>query len=967
MQELEQSIANEGTQIFNEIKKGQESLFDKQYWLGRMMEWVMKDPGFKVDLFRFVDVLPALVSNEQVAKHIKEYLIQKDRELPQIVGSALKLSSFSFARGLTANAIRKNVSEIAGRFIAGNSIKSAARVLTKLHEEGFTTTIDLLGEKVLSQQESDVYFERYRQVIADLPTIINPDQANVSLKISALTCHLPEEDPEFSVFSAKERILPLLRQARSQKVFINFDLESYQSAEIIYKLFHEIILSDEYKSWPHLGIVVQAYLVKSENYIAMLLEACKARKTPITIRLVKGAYWDYEVVRAQQLGIECPVFKQKAETDHNFERLSKILLDNHHILKPAFGSHNIRSLSHALAYAKKKNIDPSKFEIQMLYGMAEAERKVLRSKNYHVRIYVPIGEMLIGMSYLVRRLLENTSQMGFLKLSHHDRVASDILLAPPLVKNNIQEEILTNFKNQAHLDFTKESERKLFTKNIQDIEQKLPMRIPVIIGGEKYISNFHKEHKSPNNITKIISKIDLADIIAVDKAIKYSQDIFLELNNLGVKTRAEKLVKLADILRHDRYELSALMCHEVGKTWAEADADVIEAIDFCNFYAERALVELETHAVGVTPGEQNHLSYQGRGPTAIIAPWNFPLAIICGMSVAAYVAGNPIIIKPSEQSSATAYYLFERMLKAGFLPQGCHFLPGKGEEVGAYLCEHPQVATICFTGSKAVGLEILQRAYTHIKNQKLIKKVICEMGGKNAIIVDDDADLDEAIAGVIKSAFGYAGQKCSAASRVIILESIRDVFMKRLVEAADSLVMGNSLLPSTELGPVIDTEAYERLQLKIKDLQVDSSSMICHLGESIKGGYFIPPVIVEVKDPQHWLMQEELFGPILAVHVVENLEQALKIANDSFYALTGAFYSRSPHNISLVKQKFNVGNLYINQKCTGAAVNRQPFGGFKMSGTGPKAGGTHYLLSLVDAKATCENTMRRGFTPEVSV
>lgn len=963
--ELEQTIQNEGQELFKAIQKSSDSLFDKQYWLGRMMEWVMKDPSFKVDLFRFVDVLPALVTKDQVAKHIQEYLLKKDRELPQIVGSALKAASLSFARGLAASAIRKNVTEIAQRFIAGHDIKSAAKILSKLHSDGFTTTIDLLGEKVLSNQESDLYFERYQEIIAQLPSASAADQANVSIKISALSCHLHEEDPDFCVKSVKERVLPLLRLAKFHKVFINFDVESYQTSEIVFKLFHELILSDEYRTSPNFGIVVQAYLKNSAASLNALLESCKIRKAPITIRLVKGAYWDYEVVRAEQLGIDCPVFKEKSDTDQNFERLSKLMLENCDLIRPAFGSHNIRSLSHALAYAKKKNIDPKRFEIQMLYGMAEAERRALLERGYNVRIYVPIGDTLVGMSYLVRRLLENTSQMGFLKLSHHDQVAADILLAAPVSKRNVaQDTSRADFQNASHLDFTKISNRKAFAEALNKTQELFPIKVGAFIAGKALKVTKTIDHMSPNNSTQVISQLMLANTEAADQAIAHCVEIFPTLKSKTVAERAAHLINLANILREDRYELAALMCHEVGKTWAEADADVVEAIDFCNYYAQRAVLELGFKPIGLMGGEENTLGYQGRGPTVVIAPWNFPLAILCGMSVGAYVAGNPVIMKPAEQSSLTALYLYQRMLKAGFLAQAVHFLPARGEDVGAYLCDHPHIANICFTGSKSVGHEILKRAQNITKGQKQLKRVICEMGGKNAVIIDDDADLDEAVSAVIYSAFAYAGQKCSAASRVIVVGGIKDLFIKRLTEAADSLIAGNSLQPKTQLGPVINAESYERLQLKIKDLQVDPSIKILHIGENLTGGYFIPPVIVEVMDPGHWVMQEELFGPILALHAVQDLKQALVVANTSIYALTGAIFSRSPENIEYAKSEFNVGNLYINQKCTGAAVGRQPFGGFKMSGTGPKAGGHYYLLSLSDAKSICENTMRRGFTPE---
>lgn len=969
---FDDTVISEGKAIFAAVERGgSESLFDKEYWFGMVMDFVMKDPSFKIDLFRFVDVLPSLVTSDQVAKHIKEYLIKPDRHLPLVISTALKTASMSFAKGIASSAIKKNVVDMASRFIAGTDIHDAMKRLKKLEAEGFSFTIDVLGEKTLSESEADFYEQRYTQLIESLPKLLAPssriiDVANVSIKISALSSQLHEEDPEYSVRDAERRVVRLLRLAKKNNVFINFDVENFQTHEIVNHLFLRIARSEEFSSWPHFGIVVQAYLKDSEQHLSTLIDCAKARNCPITIRLVKGAYWDYEVIHANASGHVPPVFLQKPATDICYEKLSRILLDNVDVVRPAFGSHNIRSLAHAIAYAKHNRIDATRYEIQMLYGMAENERRALLDRGNQVRIYVPIGEMLPGMSYLVRRLLENTSQMGFVKMSHHDRENRDELLKAPNVMPTTYADVDESFVNTPHADFTDKKVRNDFAAAISQVKKMLPMRTFVSVGGVTISSTKQsREHVSPNDRSIVVASCSLADLTHVEDALSLSMQSAIHQSLMS--ERVKHLRDLAKILARDRYFLSAVMAFEVGKTWSEADADVAEAVDFCNYYAMCAETELAPQIMGNVMGENNVLSFVARGPTVVIAPWNFPLAILCGMSVAAYVAGNPILMKPSEQSMLTAYMLYERMMEAGFIKSATHFLPGVGEIIGAHMITHKDVATICFTGSMKVGHEIMKSANTVVPGQRQMKRVVCEMGGKNAIIVDDDADLDEAVSAIIKSAFSYAGQKCSAASRIIAVDTIFEPLVERLVDATRSIKVGNSIEPSTFMGPVVDEDSYDRLLKQSKKLANDDTVKVLEHSQPVAiNGFFVPCMIVQVSNPDHWVMQEELFGPIIAVYHAPDLAHAVTVANNTRYALTGGLFSRSPANIAYVRDHFSVGNLYINQKCTGALVHRQPFGGFKMSGTGIKAGGPHYLLNFVDQKLVSENTMRRGFTPEVA-
>jgi RHH-type proline utilization regulon transcriptional repressor/proline dehydrogenase/delta 1-pyrroline-5-carboxylate dehydrogenase len=360
-------------------------------------------------------------------------------------------------------------------------------------------------------------------------------------------------------------------------------------------------------------------------------------------------------------------------------------------------------------------------------------------------------------------------------------------------------------------------------------------------------------------------------------------------------------------------------------------------------------------------GEENALFYEGRGVCVVIAPWNFPLAILTGMATAALVAGNTAVLKPAEQSSAIAWRLREHMLAAGFPAEVVSFVPGVGEEVGPRLVSHRDVAQIAFTGSKGVGLAIVAAAAQTGPGQRAVKRVVCEMGGKNAIVVDDDADLDEAVSGVLRSAFGYAGQKCSACSRALVVDGVYDAFVGRLAAATAALPVGVAHAPRTVIGPVVDADAQARLLAAIEA----KGARKLFVGAAPADGWFVPPAILAVDDAQHDLMQRELFGPVLAVFRARDFDHALEVATGTEFALTGAVYSRSPGHLDEARRRFRVGNLYLNRGSTGALVGRQPFGGFAMSGTGAKAGGPGYLLQFADPRVVTENTLRRGFSPEL--
>lgn len=520
-----------------------------------------------------------------------------------------------------------------------------------------------------------------------------------------------------------------------------------------------------------------------------------------------------------------------------------------------------------------------------------------------------------------------------------------------------------SFKNCHLADFTDKNTRQQYQAALDSCWQSFPLSIPVVISGVTHTKNEQLESQCPSDFGRKLGSISMADTTDCDRAMAAAWKVFPRWRTTSSEIRAALLEKIADRLEADRFRLAALINIEIGKSWFESDAELGEAVDFCRYYAQQVREELCPQSMNSVPGENNQLIYEGRGPTVVISPWNFPLAILCGMAAGALAAGNPVIFKPAEQSSIVAYALFQHFLSAGCDPELIQFLPGSGETVGRYLVAHPHTATIAFTGSKQVGQEIYEKAAIVQPGQVQMKKVVCEMGGKNAIIIDDDADLDEAVSGVMKSAFGYSGQKCSACSRAVVVGKVYDPFVERLIAATRSLKISESYNPSCSIGPVIDKDSHDRLLKEIAEAQ--KTAQLLYLGEAPRGGYFVPPAIFSVEDIQHTLLQDEKFGPIVAVKRAANFQTALEIANSTQFALTGAVYSRTPSHIELAREQFRVGNLYINRGSTGAFVYRQPFGGFGMSGTGAKAGGPGYLRNFVDSRLITENTMRRGFTPEL--
>jgi len=991
--ELNSRIIARGKEFFGSISGEKPSLFNKSAWMGKVMDWSMQNQQFKVQMFRFVDVYPALTNSRLLTDHIREYF-GAEKDMPAFLSTGAKVAGMlgSFGGAMLNKAISANIQEMARQFIVGENTQEAVANLERLRKEGFAAVVDVLGEATLSEAEAEAYLHTYLELLTALGKVHagwkalpghggeqgldwgHAPKINIAVKPTALYCLANPQDFEGSVTAILNRMERIFVKTMALDGFLCIDMESYRHKEIILEVYRRLKL--KYRDYPHLGIVLQAYLKDNDRDLDELLKWARREQVRISVRLVKGAYWDYETVKAKQNDWEIPVWTIKAESDAAFERQSRKILENSSICHFACASHNIRTISAVMEMARELNVPDERYEFQVLYGMAEPVRKGIQKVAGRVRLYAPYGNMVPGMGYLVRRLLENTANESFLRQTFAGDAEIEHLLEDPLETAERERQKraaqakqerpriggLLPFGNTAMVDFTRKDHRDIFPQEIASVRAKLGKTYPLYIGGKEITTADTIPTINPAKPAEVLGSICQAGVAEVDQAIAAAKAAFPAWRDTPPEVRAGYLLKAAAVARRRVFELSAWQVLEIGKQWDQAYADVAEAIDFLEYYAREMIRYGKPQRVGNAPGELNHYFYEPKGLAAIIAPWNFPLAISMGMASAAIVSGNPVVFKPSALTGIIGHHLVEIFKEAG-LPDGVfNFTPGRGSVMGDHLVDHPDISLIAFTGSMEVGLRIVERAAKVHPGQANVKKIIAEMGGKNAVIIDDDADLDEAVPHILYSAFGFQGQKCSACSRVIVLDAVYDRFIERLVAMAKATSVGPSENPAHYMGAVADDKAKHSILEYIELGKQEGKVLYCSQvpeGE----GYFVPMTIIGGIRPEHRLAQEEIFGPVLAVMRAKDFDQAIEWANSTRFALTGGIFSRSPEHLAKARRELRVGNLYINRNNTGALVERQPFGGARMSGVGTKAGGPDYLLHFMDPRVITENTMRRGFAP----
>lgn len=509
------------------------------------------------------------------------------------------------------------------------------------------------------------------------------------------------------------------------------------------------------------------------------------------------------------------------------------------------------------------------------------------------------------------------------------------------------------YKHEAFTDFSKEENKKAIQDGYKTVAGYMGQDFPLIIGGERITTEEKIVSYNPANKTEVVGSVSKTSHELASKAMDIADATFNTWKKVKPEVRADLLFKAAAIMRRRKFEFSALLSKEAGKTWIEADVEAAEAIDFLEYYGRQMLRLKDGQPVESRPGEYNRYDYIPMGVAVVISPWNFPFAIMAGTAVAAIVTGNTVLLKPASTTPVVAYKFVEILEEAGMPAGVLNFIPGSGAEVGDYLVDHPRTRLISFTGSRDVGLRIFERSSKLNDGQIWIKRVIAEMGGKDTIVVDKEADLELAAQSIVKSAFGFSGQKCSACSRAVIVEDVYDQVLNRVEELTKALSVGVPDQDEHFVGPVIDGAAYKKIMSYIEIGKGEGRLVAGGTGDDSKG-FFIQPTVIADLDPKARIMQEEIFGPVVGISKAKDFDHALEIANNTEYGLTGAVITSNRMNQEKAREEFHVGNLYFNRGCTGAIVGYQPFGGFNMSGTDSKAGGPDYLGLHLQAKTTSE-------------
>lgn len=944
----------------------------------------------RVHLLKFLAILPCLdhdKEGDEVARILKETLsrlivdsnIAKDkslkgqsRPLPQtyirLASVVLFLIKFVPVKAL-AYLVRASVSLMAKRFIAGENISKAQSSLQALLKSGRDATIDQLGELVVSSDEATEYKNKVLDIIDGLAKQIPQGERNgagilrahVSIKITALTHNFTPQNFEYCYEVIAPRLKEILLAGKKSEVFINIDAEHYHYRDTVLRIYRKLLLeTSELADYADTGIVIQAYLRDGYKHFLDVLDLAKERELLMPIRLVKGAYWDAETIEAQAHNFPAVQFLNKEETDIHFRQIIEKALEHGEFLQLAIASHNIQDHVFSETLRTLKFPNAPIIEHQCLHMTYEALSVGMAKMNWIVRNYIPVGHLLVGMAYLVRRIMENSSQVGVLTMMRSHKKAmnykgpSQIMREKCEVGDVIFDDginVLTqDFKNIYPL-------RTYLDHHLDRITTKLNHDLKNLNEGKLFVNEGDEEIFCSSRPELKLGRIRLNTKEQVNQEIETLFDGFIDSRwSRDLSYRSECLFKLSDELLMNREALCSLIMLEAGKTIDEAVADVDEAIDFIHFYIR----------------EQTKISstdqYEGAGVIGVIAPWNFPLAIPCGMTVAALVAGNTAILKPAEQTPLIALEFHRLALKAGVPKNAFSICVGEGD-IGAAITDHDLVTGVVFTGSKNVG-ELIYKKITQkeiserYKVRARGKFAITEMGGKNAIIVTNNCELDETVSGILYSAFAHSGQKCSAASRIIIDEEIKNAFKIRFRKAVLDLKVGESVDTATFINPLVSLEDKQRVQAMAKravdEVAHLGGDVIVDLSEGEYPGYCVGPSVFELTSKsvlnESTIASEEVFGPLIHLIPYKNLDEAIEIFNSTQYALTGGIYCQSQNDIDYLTPKLHVGNVYINRPNTGARVGIEPFGGFKMSGTGPKAGGVDYLFKFNNPKVNSKES-----------
>lgn len=871
-------------------------------------------------------------------------------------------------------AVREAIKVMSEQFVLGRTIKEALKRSEPGIEKGYSYSYDMLGEAARTLPDAAAYYEAYSAAIQSVESTINPDmpilkRPSISVKLSALYPRYEFAHQADAVVHLSAQLKSLCLLAKSVGICLTVDAEEADRLDMSLDIIEKVYRDPELGTWDGFGIAIQAYQKRAMSVIRWVAELADTVGRRFRIRLVKGAYWDTEIKVAQELGHRnYPVFTRKVATDVSYLACAKFMLsDAAKNIYPQFATHN----AYTVAAIIKMMHDGQKTdcEFQSLHGMGGALHDELIQQGYNCRVYAPVGSHEDLLPYLVRRLLENGANSSFVNQIADKDTPIESLIESPVetlkafeIKANPKIPLPIDIfgevrKNSLGIDFTDTDSLRHLQMAMQPFWQQSYQAVPALRPIKK--TEDTQPVLNPSNHSDVVGQQVLATENDMKQAIENAHVAFTDWMGQSVDTRAAILEKIADLLIEHQAELMTLTMREAGKVLTDAIAEIREAVDFCRYYAQMARETLSPIVMPGYTGETNTLRMQGRGVMLCISPWNFPVAIFTGQVVAALVAGNAVIAKPAEQTALIAAKVVELCYKAGIPKAVLQYLPGSGSEIGKVLLPDDRIAGVIFTGSTATA-KIIQQSLADRSGP--IVPFIAETGGINAMIADSTALPEQLTDDVVMSAFGSAGQRCSALRLLLVQSDIADDVIEMIRGAMALLVVGDPLDLATDVGPVIDKDAQKRLNDHIQTLK-GSAQLIGHAkwSEAVDAdSTYVLPHAFELNAISD--LKAEFFGPIL--HVVrydrKSLDSVIEAINNLGYGLTFGIQSRIDEQVEYIQSRIRVGNIYVNRNIIGAMVGVQPFGGRGLSGTGPKAGGPHYLLRLCTESTLTINTTAAG-------
>lgn len=869
--------------------------------------------------------------------------------------------------------IMQMMKTIGKQFVMGENIKDALTRAQKVETLGYRYSYDMLGEAARTSKEAKHYYDSYvnaidaiGQAAKSATPATNP---GISVKLSALHPRYEFGQRDRVMAELPPLLLALAKQAKQYNIGFTVDAEEADRLDLSLDIFEKVFSDPALSGWEGFGLAVQAYQKRASFVLDWLIDLSKKHSKRIMVRLVKGAYWDAEIKISQVQGFSgYPVFTRKNSTDVSYLACAQKMLAHQSCFFSQFGTHNAYSISAIMQMAK--NNDNTDFEFQCLHGMGRpVYDQVVDSAKFNVpcRIYAPVGTHRDLLGYLVRRLLENGANSSFLNVLADDSTPVEKLVFDPVTRIEalsskphpripLPKDIYGAWQNSAGIDLSDSITLATLKEQMDTVAATTHSAAP-IINGKVLDSKNPQPVKAPSNLQLLVGQVTEATAEDVESALQAATKGVKNWGTVAVEERARILEKAADLFQQAMPELSTILSLEAGKCIPDCIAEVRETIDFCRYYAYRARLDLVPTALPGPTGEENSIALHPRGVITTISPWNFPLAIFAGQTVAALAAGNVVIAKPAEQTPLSAFRAVQILLEAGIPAEALHLLPGQGSVVGAKLVNDPRVAGVMFTGSTETA-KIIEKSLANREGP--IAFLIAETGGQNAMIVDSSALAEQAVYDIALSAFNSAGQRCSALRVLFVQEEMAPKLLTMLEGYMAELTMGNPALLATDIGPVIDHDALQMLQAHFAKMNQEGEMLAQVKNTSTTNGYFFAPCAFELSDLSK--LKREVFGPIL--HVIRYKENELDKVMDSIantgYGLTLGLHSRIDATVRYISNRMPVGNIYVNRNMIGAVVGVQPFGGERLSGTGPKAGGPHYLPRLCVERAISANTTAVG-------